>query len=161
MPDRFPSSGEDWSIIRWWRRHPRQGLLCVEVVIGRGGPGDWPNRQSGRVIDGIHFPDHPDQTIHLWGRGTEGFASAVTGAEIEIVEAKTELTFGVIGQCIGGIDMFSRAYPGHGLLVPVAVVRGTPDPALKWACDRRGILVDAAPEAEVQQLRRSGRPPEL
>lgn len=156
----FPSSGEDWSIIRWWRRHPQQGLLWVEVVIGRAGPGDWPNRRSYRAIDAVHFPGHTERVVHDWGMGRTGFADQVPDREAEIVEAKRELNFDVIGQCIAGIDMFSRSYPHHGLLVPVAVVRGT-DPALAWVCNRRGIMVDACPEEQVQELRRKGRLPEL
>ena len=135
----FPSSGEDWSVIRWWRRHARQGLLWVEVEIGRGGPGDWPNTRSHRRIDAVHFPGNPARVVRDWGASSTGFADAVAGSEIEIVEAKKSLNVAVIGQCLAGIDMFSRAYPAHGLLVPVAVVRGTPDPALAWVCRRRGI----------------------
>lgn len=157
----FPSTGEDWSVIAWWRRHPRQGLLWIEVEIGRGGPGEWPNRRSHRRIDAVHFPDHPDRRVHDWGRGSEEFADAVPGAEIEITEAKKQLNFDVIGQCIAGIDMFARAYPHHGLLAPVAVVRGTPDPALLWVCNRRGIVIDSVPENEVQRLRRDAHLPEL
>jgi hypothetical protein len=131
------------------------------VEVGRGGPGGWPNRRSHRRLDAVHFPGRPERMVRDWGTGSAGFAEAVRDAEIEVVEAKHELNFDVIGQCIAGIDMLSRAYPHHGLVVPVAVVRGIPDPALTWVCNRRGILVDSVPEADVQQLRRQGRLPEL
>lgn len=160
-PPSFPSSGEDWSVIGWWRSHPRRGLLWVEVEIGRGGPGAWPNPRSHRRIDAVHLPGHPDRVVRDWGGGSAGFVEAVTGSEIEIVEAKKRLNVDVIGQCIAGIDMFSRAYPDHGLLVPVAVVRGSADPALAWVCNHRGILIDVAPEDDIQHLRRHGSLPEL
>ncbi len=67
----------------------------------------------------------------------------------------------MIGQCIAGIDMFSRAHSRHGLIVPVAVVRSTPDPALSWVCNRRCIAVETAPESDVQELRRQDHQPEL
>jgi hypothetical protein len=66
-------------------------------------------------------PTRPSTTGAWAPRGSLG----VTNGELGIVEAKEELNFDVIGQCIGGIDMFSRAYPRHGFLTPVAVVRGT------------------------------------
>jgi hypothetical protein len=157
----FPSSGEDWSIIRWWRAHPRRGLLWVEVELGRGGPGAWPNRRSHRRIDAVHLPGHSDRVVRDWGADSVGFAAAVTGAEIELVEAKQRLNVDLIGQCIAGVDMFSRAYPDHGLLVPVAVIRGSIDLALAWVCNRRGILSDHATEQDVQHLRRHGTLPEL
>lgn len=155
----FPSSGEDWSILEWWCRHPRRGPLWVEVEIGRGGPGAWPNRRSSRRIDAVHLPAAADPAIHGWGADNAGFARQLVGRDVEIVEAKKTLNVAVIGQCIAGVDMFSRAYPVHGLLVPVAVVRGEPDPALRWVCNRRGIVVDTAPEEHIQQLRRQGQLP--
>lgn len=152
----FPSSGEDWSLLRWWRQHPRRGWLWVEVVIGYSGPGAWPNPRSHRRIDAVHIPGHPLRRIRMWDNDIETFAAAVTGAEVEIVEAKRELNFAVIGQCIAGIDMFTRSYPGHGLVRPVAVVRGDLDPALQWVCRRRGIAIDTIPEHELHALRSEG-----
>jgi len=152
--DSFPDSGEDWSTLEWWRNHPRQGLLWVEVVIGYAGPGNWPNKRSHRRIDAVHFPGQPDRTVRRWvNSDTDGFAQAVSGAVVEIVEAKYELNFGVIGQCIAGRDMLSRAYPNHGPLRQVAIVRGTPDPALNWICDRRSIEVVAIPHQRIDDLR--------
>ena len=155
----FGGSGEDWNIVHWWCRHPWRGPLWVEVVIGRGGPGVWPNRRSSRRIDAVHLPRLPNPAIHEWGDGSAEFEGQLAGREVEIIEAKKSLDFAVIGQCIAGIDMFSRAYPRHGRLVPVAVVRGDPDQALRWVCDRRGIVVDATPEDEVQRLRKHGQLP--
>lgn len=149
----FPESGEDWSLLQWWRAHPRQGWLWVEVNVGGAGPGDWPNRASTRRIDAVHVLDHPTHAVREWGPGSEQLTEAVRGRDVEIVEAKKTLTDNVIGQCLAGIDMFSRAYPAHGRLLPVAVVRGEPDPVLLWVCHRRGIEVVAYPEPEIQRLR--------
>jgi hypothetical protein len=152
--DNFPDSGEDWSILEWWRNHPRQGLLRVEVVIGYAGPGDWPNPRSHRRIDAVHFPGHPSRTARYWvNSDIDDFAATIAGAEVELVEAKNELTFAVIGQCIAGRDMLSRAYPQHGPLRQVAVVRSAPDPALRWVCDRRSIELAAISQGRIDKLR--------
>lgn len=152
----FPSSGEDWSLLRWWRQHPRRGWLWTEVAIGHLGPGAWPNPRSHRRIDAVHIPGHPVRKVRRWDNDIEAFREAVSGAEVEIVEAKRELNFSVIGQCIAGIDMFTRAYPAHGLVRPVAVVRGPLDPALLWVCRRRGIDIDTMPERDLDVLRSKG-----
>ena len=113
--------------------------MWVEVEVGRGGPGDWPNTRSHRRIDAVHFAGHPAAVVRDWGATSTGFAETVAGSDVEVVEAKKCLNVAAIGQCLAGIDMFSRAYPHHGLLVSVAVVRGVCDPALEWVCRRRGI----------------------
>jgi hypothetical protein len=152
-PAWFPESGEDASLLAWWRGHPRRGWLWLEVEIGRAGPGQWPNRRSHRRIDAVHVPGHPRREIADWVDDPASLEQAVDGAEIEIVEAKRELDVCVIGQCVAGVDMFSRAYPRHGLVRMVAVVRGALDPALSWVCGRRGIEVVTLDEGSVQALR--------
>jgi hypothetical protein len=154
----FPSTGEDWSIVKWWREHPRRGLLLAEVTVGRGGPGGWLEHGSSRAIDAIHLPGHEDQQAELWARDTDALAELVRNSEVEIVEAKKALNFDTIGQCLAGIVMFARSYPTHGPLAAVAVVRGTPDPALTWVCHRRGIHLACYPEEEIAHLKDSGGP---
>jgi hypothetical protein len=97
--------------------------------------------------------DHPRREVTDWVDDSTSFEHAVGGADIEIVEAKRELDVCVIGQCVAGVDMFSRAYPRHRLVRMVAVVRGTLDPALSWVCRRRSIEVVALDEGVVQALR--------
>lgn len=152
----FPRGPEGWSIVRWWRDHPRQGRLWVEVGIGRGGPGGWPNPQSSRDIDAVHIPDHPVRAVREWGIGNDELTADVDGRDVEIVEAKVELNADVIGQCLAGVDMVTRACPTHAVVTPVAVVCGEPDPALQWVCHRRGIAVTAYPRNEIDGLQQHG-----
>lgn len=146
---------EDWSIGHWWERHPRQGLLWFEVEVGGAGPGGWSNRRSARRIDAVHMPDHPRRELLVWN-GADGFAREIQHRELELVEAKGELNLAVVGQCLGAVDMLSRAYPQHGRLIPTAVVRFDPDERLAWVCGRRAIVTYIAPDDEVRRMRTHG-----
>jgi len=120
-------------------------MLWREVEIGKGGPGAWPNRRSHRRLDGLMIPDlwptDGSTTLRHWGSSNGDLAEHVRGRTVELIEVKSQLNFAVIGQAIAGADMFSRAYPDHGLIRQVAVVSGDPDPALDWLCAKRGIAV--------------------
>lgn len=142
IPDGWPVTGENHSLLAYWQHRGERGLMYLEVHLGGGGPGDWPNRRSHRALDALYLPDHPDSAIRHWTPDV-GLAAAVDGQVCEIVEAKNHLNVDVIGQCIAGVDMFSRSYPNHGRIDMVAAVEGTPDPALTWVCRRRGIRLFA------------------
>lgn len=92
------------------------------------------------MIPGVSLPKG-EPTLRWWGDRSEELADQVEGRPVEIIEVKNHLNFDVIGQAIAGADMFSRAYPDHGLLRQVAVVGGEPDNALEWLCAKRGIDV--------------------
>jgi hypothetical protein len=56
-----------------------------------------------------------------------------------IIEVKSKLTRGVIGQLLAGADLFERQF-GRAPTKLVAVC-GRIDPALEWVCERRNIFV--------------------
>jgi hypothetical protein len=146
----FVKSGEDWSVYEWWQAHANPGWLLMEVKLGQGGPGDWPNRRSHRRLDALHIPGHPRREVTYWGSEFDELADAVRGRRVELIEAKRRLNYDVIGQCIAGVTMFSRAYPMHGPVQQVAIVRGEIDPALRWVCDRRNIQLDVLDESLIR-----------
>lgn len=144
MTGTFPRPGEDELLHRYWTEQGSP-VLWLEVKIGVGGPGDWPNKKSHRRLDGLMipglFPGPGESALRHWGQANADLAAQVRGRPVELIEVKSHLNFDVIGQAIAGADMFSRAYPDHGLIRQVAVVGGDSDPALDWVCAKRGIDV--------------------
>ena len=140
---RFPRSGEDELLERYWQDQGKP-MLWLEVKLGGGGPGAWPNKRSHRRLDGLMIPGLAvtgEPNVRWWGDRNHELADHVRGRPIELIEVKRHLNFDVIGQAIAGTDMFSRTYPEHGLIRQVAVVGGEPDSALEWLCAKRGIDV--------------------
>jgi hypothetical protein len=148
-PRRWPyfiKSGEGWSIAEWWRRHPDPGRLTLEVKLGQLGPASWPNPRSHRRLDVLHRPGVAPHEIRYW-QGWGGKSIELRrGADVEIVEAKYTFNHYVVGPCIAGGVMYSRAVPDRGPVSQVASVHGDPDSALRWVCNRRSIAVHTFPE---------------
>ena len=147
VPDGFPRSGEDRLLLRWWEQErARRGLLILEVKLGLGLPGDWPNRRSHRRLDGLYLPDAGEDAIVWWNDlGAERLQKLVAGRPAILLESKDTLNTDVIGQAVAGVDMLSRSYPMHGRIDSVATVWAPIDPALRWVCASLGIEVFAPP----------------
>ena len=145
MPNWFPKSGEDRLLLDWWEQRGGRGLLVLEVRLGEGGPGDWPDRRRHKRLDGLHLSEAGQDEIVDWRDvGSTALGELVESSAVSVLESKDILNVDVIGQAVAGVDMFSRSYPGHGRLESWATVWGPADPALRWVAHRRDVNVHVA-----------------
>lgn len=128
------SDFEDAQILRYFEdAHRHSGWLIQEVPV------------ADRRLDGLHVPTgEAGRSLEHW-RADMDLKSALRDFDVEVIEAKRQLNTDVIGQVIAGANLIARQFPDHRLIRQTVVVSGEPDPALRWVCDKRGILVAAVP----------------
>ena len=98
-----------------------------------------------QMLDGLHVPTgEAGRSLEHW-RADMDLKSALRDFDVEVIEAKRQLNTDVIGQVIAGANLIARQFPDQRLIRQTVVVSGEPDPALRWVCDKRGILVAAVP----------------
>lgn len=132
---------EDQLLYKYWNYS--KGNLFLEVPIGNTNIGGWPSKSGIRRIDGVIVIDdmNTDKAI-VYKQGDYkfiNFAEYIQGKTVELIEVKRNLTRGVIGQVIVGMDMFERQYRNSNI-TPVIICKCS-DPALEWVCEKRNIQV--------------------
>lgn len=133
--------------VRWWpvATPIARGLLVLEVRIGEGGPGDWPDRRRHKRLDGLHVPGAGrDEIVDCRDVGSTALGELVENSAVAVLESKDTLNVDVIGQAVAGVDMFSRSFPRHSRLESWATVWGPANPALRWVAHRRGVNIHVA-----------------
>lgn len=117
----------------------RGGKFLLEVPIGSVRAG-WPRGSGTRRIDAIGIPDsQTDVVIPRKELRSPDFVDAITGVDVELIEAKRDLNRLVIGQVVAGFDMLAAEYKPRTITSVVLCSRG--DPALEWVCQQRSIQV--------------------
>jgi hypothetical protein len=134
-----PRSPEDRLLQRYWRS--TRGILFVEVPIGGpGGPGRWPRGCTTRRLDGVRIRRRGRNAgIYRFRPHRSFFEQELNGRNVELIEVKLWLDRYVIGQAIAGRAMFKRQYRIKPSCVVILCSHG--DSALKWVCEREGIVV--------------------
>ena len=134
----IPVTFEDRLIAAYAER--RGGKFLLEVPIGSMRAG-WPRGSGTRRIDAIGLPDSQEKTvIPRKELGLTDFTDAITGVDVELIEAKRDLNRLVIGQVVAGFDMLAAEYKPRSVTSVVLCSRG--DPALEWVCQQRSIQVE-------------------
>src|SRR5262245_21128774 len=96
-------SPEDKLLRKYWAR--LGGRMYVEVPIG--GTSEWPSGSTRRRLDAVCVQvDQHDAGIFYFQTMQEDFRDRIQHRQVELIEAKTYLERGVIGQIIAGHDMF-------------------------------------------------------
>lgn len=118
------------------------GRIYTEVAAPWGGGyKDWPDGWENRYIDAIRIKDpfYDEKIVPFANHGTE-VLRAVDDASIELIEVKSSLGRGVIGQIVAGIELFKADYTPDNV-EGLALCERT-DSALEWACEQQNIGVE-------------------
>jgi hypothetical protein len=131
-----PRTREDRYLHELWKGRKRKGWWLAEVPIGADSP-----RRLDAVVLAWQKPRH--SSAAQVRAEIDQLRDAVAEADdVELIEAKHELNFDVIGQLLCGAAMFSDDFPGHGRLSLTACVEKPRDKAGEWFCARNGIRVE-------------------
>jgi hypothetical protein len=131
-----PKTPEDWMLWKYARRVG--GFIYVEVPIGgRRLPGPWEKKGAvSRRLDAVRLANQGEDGVFKFDktRMAKGFWDSP-----EVIEVKHALNRSVIGQVLAGRLMFEACYNIHP--VQSIVVCSIADPALRWVCEKSGIMV--------------------
>ncbi len=112
------------------------GRLYIEVSIGGKAPELWEGVASRRWIDGVRLA-HED---NAWLARERTDFLELLGADVpELIEIKTTLNRGVIGQILVAEEMFKAQFKVREVKLIILCEKG--DVALEWFCRQKRIEV--------------------
>jgi hypothetical protein len=127
------------------------GRIFAEVPVGgvtfsgSHTPGGWPSG-AARRIDGIRLASTAeDSEIVYFDWYEDDFYKRIRclrDTEVELIEVKTKLIRGAIGQVIAGTDLFEKEYRVKVDRSTIVHTKGKTIPSLEWVCVRRGIALE-------------------
>jgi len=134
-------------------RSKNGGFLYREVRVGTTtGSDKWGTNCSHRDIDGVLLSNGPEdipemERVFKYSASKYVFQEYLTKSRIELLEAKTELNTGVIGQIIAAGHLFNEQIGlKHGVRASrstIVIPKSSSDPALEEFCRKRHIGVAA------------------
>lgn len=88
----------------------------------------------------VVLPDRPEQDLVWWDDHRTEFETAVQAAQVHVVVTQVVLNRPLLGSLVVAVELFSQAYPSHGLLCHAAVVDSS-EPNVAWVFQRRGTRI--------------------
>ena len=119
----------------------RGGILFLEVPIGGSIlKGAWKDDSRIRRIDGVLLRVKGRRAgAYRFSRKTADLFRASLPGVVELIEAKSTLNRGAIGQAIVARQMFHRQYGVLPNYTTVVCLKG--DSALEWVCRQEKVRV--------------------
>lgn len=115
------------------------GRTYVDVGLPAASSGPRAGNASHRV-PAVVVPERPEQDLVWWDDHRAEFATAVQAAQVHVVVTQGVLDRPLLGSLVVAVELFSQAYPSHGLLRHAAVVDSS-EPNVAWVFQRRGTQI--------------------
>lgn len=120
---------------------PLGGRAFLEVALCGREAGYWPLGSVDHRAPAVVVPAGPGDVAVWWDDHREEFSRAVHDREVWVVATQTVVDRPLLGKVAVAADLFSRAYPQHGLLREAVLVDREPEPNVAWVFHRRGIRI--------------------
>ena len=136
------NTNEQELVLQWFARQ-RDLDLYRDVPVSEPDWRGWPSDAHRHSFDAVGIPDGRGR-VHHWNE--EAFA-AVAGDSLCPIVAWGSADRPRLGRLVVGTALFSRSFPGHGPLHPIALVtpsQATPNTAPAYFA--RGFEIVAVPE---------------
>lgn len=135
--------GEHKQLLEWWKEHGG-GTLYREVPLAARA---WEHRPWGasspRRFDGVVVSGGPADVRTGQQFRSDAQSGSLCGRTCKLIEVKSALNEGVVGQALVGRWLFEQQVAGperHGLAIEQTVVMYQhEDPAMKWALEGLGL----------------------
>lgn len=115
------------------------GRAYIDVGLSTASSGLTAGNASHRV-PAVVLPECPEQDLVWWDDHRPEFETGVQGAQVHVVVTQAVLNRPLLGSLVVALELFSQAYPSHGLLRHAAVVDSS-EPNVAWVFQRRGTHI--------------------